>query len=412
MFSVDNFYSTILHRYGHSDNFILKFPDGEKKWDKLIFFSEGCNHPSEYHYGKIVLHDQEPLFFSMIEQYRKKWITDKISVGDDPDLINQIGNSISDADLLHVRLRSGIVPIIGHSEKNSEVINYLDSSNFIDCYYWWHGMIAQDWYRHWKWHLDLTTKNKSLSTYRFLLYARGKTGTRNYRNKLINDLEPYRSKVLYNWSEKELSPLLSASISVADATSAHLHIVAETLFETEKIHLTEKIFKPMVMSQAFILFGPPCSLQYLRDHGFMTFDTVWDESYDDEKNHDKRMCMLVALIKKLAEMDQDEFYSLCEKTLPIIQHNRRLFFSDSFQEYLVKEMFDNFNAALEIQKEKSHEFPAGTWFDSMAKMGVKIETTPLSWQNHMKDILINLKANAPDRLQDTRKKYPTIVDNL
>jgi hypothetical protein len=74
----------------------------------------------------------------------------------------------------------------------------------------------------------------------------------------------------------------SAWIEVLKPTpinTSFLHIVNETV--VDKQHLTEKIFKPIVLKQPFVLMGGQGTLQYLRDYGFKTFKKWFDEDYDD-----------------------------------------------------------------------------------------------------------------------------------
>lgn len=156
----------------------------------------------------------------------------------------------------------------------------------------------------------------------------------------------FQDQVLHAWHGDQVDSTFSAKINIDDAVDSAIHIVAETLFDTEKIYLTEKIFKPMVMSQPFILFGPPGSLQYLQNYGFKTFSDCWDESYDLEKDSTQRMAKLLALIDQHASMPLEEFKQLYEKTLPIIEHNRQRFFSAEFQNDLIHEMRNNMTVAL------------------------------------------------------------------
>jgi pimeloyl-ACP methyl ester carboxylesterase len=73
--------------------------------------------------------------------------------------------------------------------------------------------------------------------------------------------------------------------------------VAETVFN-QKVHLTEKIFKPIVMLQPFIVFAGPGSLKYLQSYGFQTFSAIWDESYDEEVDSSTRLEKIINGYKK------------------------------------------------------------------------------------------------------------------
>ena len=75
--------------------------------------------------------------------------------------------------------------------------------------------------------------------------------------------------------------------------SALWHVVSETIFYQEKLHLTEKIFKPICARRPFILVGAKGNLAYLRSYGFKTFDQWISEDYDHEEDNEKRLLMIV-----------------------------------------------------------------------------------------------------------------------
>ncbi len=80
----------------------------------------------------------------------------------------------------------------------------------------------------------------------------------------------------------------------ADVNDDYIHqalwnVVTETVFYDEKLHLTEKIFKPIVTKRPFILVAAAGNLAYLKSYGFKTFDRWIDESYDNETDHDVRI---------------------------------------------------------------------------------------------------------------------------
>lgn len=362
MFSVDNFYDFFVSEYGYekTNNLIMIFnPHGSKDLHNLEPF--GMNPAlSNFHQiyldsTKIIMHDQEPVLLGYMDTYRNSIRDQKnLAIANDKQqkLLNKLANN-SDRDLIDfIELVVKKSSIICHSEKNSKDIKVLNDQGFFDCYYWWHGMIARDWFRHWEHYQCLMPSDKSDCQHRFLLYSRAVDGTRAYRKELINHCQQYQNIVRYNWSGNQVDPTYSAKIDIPDAVGSAVHIVAETLFDTEKIYLTEKIFKPMVMSQAFILFGPPGSLQYLKDYGFQTFDSCWDESYDHESDPAKRMTQLLSLIDSIAGLSQKEFQALYQQAMPIIEHNRKRFFSTAFQEDLILEMRTNMTQALLKQNQR------------------------------------------------------------
>lgn len=128
---------------------------------------------------------------------------------------------------------------------------------------------------------------------------------------------------------------------------AFWNIVTETNFYEEKLHLTEKIFKPIVIKRPFILVSSPGNLQYLKSYGFKTFDRWIDESYDNEIDHDKRLHMIAEQIKKLCHLTPDELNGMHKEMQDILEYNHQHFFND-FKKIIVNELVDNFEACTKI----------------------------------------------------------------
>ena len=360
MFSVDNFYDFFVAEYGHkkTNNFIMIYqPHGSKDLHNLEPF--GVDPSTDFkstEFTRIVMHDQEPVFLDYVDTYRKTLSTQKnvLTINNNQKKMVEVLTQKKDLNLFDfIRTLFRESPIICHSELNSKDISTLNEHGVIDCYYWWHGMIARDWFRHWEHYQDLAVTDKSAQQ-RFLLYSRASDGTRAYRKELLEHCKKHQDLIRYNWYGNQVDSTYSAKIDIDDAVNSAVHIVAETLFDTGKIHLTEKVFKPMVMSQAFILFAPPGSLQYLKDYGFKTFDSCWDESYDYEINSDKRMEQLLSLIDHIAGLPQQRFQEIYQRAMPIIEHNRKRFFSTAFQDELLLEMRTNMTQAL-LKQYQRHE---------------------------------------------------------
>jgi len=60
-----------------------------------------------------------------------------------------------------------------------------------------------------------------------------------------------------------------------------IEIVSETYTLGDTFFLTEKTIRPISASKPFIIYGPKKFLQRLKDLGFKTFESLWDESYDE-----------------------------------------------------------------------------------------------------------------------------------
>ena len=100
-----------------------------------------------------------------------------------------------------------------------------------------------------------------------------------------------------------------------------IHVIAETNFYTNIVHITEKTMKPIMYKQPFIFVGPAYSIKYLKDIGFKTFSHLWDESYDEEEDHDKRMNMILDLLERLNSLPDSEKLTISMICSTIVKHN-------------------------------------------------------------------------------------------
>jgi hypothetical protein len=276
--------------------------------------------------------------------------------------LNQI-NFTDSKNFIFSRSAGIYAPIICHSEKNSDDINVFSDNYYTPVHFWSNGILSRYWFSHYEPLSKYTSAKKSK---RFGTYIRSIDKTRKYRKDLLEFLEssipndifcPY----LIN-SQQYISSDQSAKIKWQDHTEFDIHVVSETLFNTHKVHLTEKVCKPIVMYQPFIIFGPPHSLRYLKKYGFKTFNEVWDESYDDDFDHDSRFNKLTKLIKYIATLDKQSYQKLLNKTWNITEYNRRHFYSDKFKELLMDELNTKLSSALNKQEESFFKMPGGTLF--------------------------------------------------
>jgi len=105
-----------------------------------------------------------------------------------------------------------------------------------------------------------------------------------------------------------------------------INLVTETSFDLNELFISEKILKPILNYQPFIVFGPYHYLKQLKTYGFKTFSDFWDESYDDIKDHEERLEFLMNLVNSLNSMSIEELNKLYKKTKDICIYNRNLFY--------------------------------------------------------------------------------------
>ena len=103
-----------------------------------------------------------------------------------------------------------------------------------------------------------------------------------------------------------------------------INIVTETSFVNNELFISEKVLKPILMYQPFIVIGPYQYLNQLKKYGYKTFSEFWDESYDDIEDSTLRIKIILELIRELNSKSIAELNELYQKTKDICIYNRRL----------------------------------------------------------------------------------------
>lgn len=142
-----------------------------------------------------------------------------------------------------------------------------------------------------------------------------------------------------NFEGESDQPMHSCWLSLFDQNASCLaHVVTETVFSGRRHHLTEKTFKPICLQMPFVLVSTYGSLEYLRSYGFQTFDSIWDESYDQEIDDYLRIEKIARLLKDIDDLSSDELQRLYHKAKPIIEHNYNHFYGGGFEQILWQEL--------------------------------------------------------------------------
>ena len=264
--------------------------------------------------------------------------------------------------------------IFANSEISKQKRTYLNEWGVYDWYFFFHGFAALDWYRNYK-YLDSSYK---IPTKLFICLNHLLTNNRSYRLYLLSQLKQTGLESLGHISAPLLDPTLidkellnrnsrlsidakkhiyknllkQAAPTVLDevnynGASADLspygydalwHVVTETVYYDESLHLTEKIFKPIVSKRPFILVGAPGNLAYLKRYGFETFDRWIDESYDNETDPTRRTEMIVNELDKLSKQDVSKQHREMQE---VLDYNYDHFYG-KFKEVIVDELLWNF----------------------------------------------------------------------
>ena len=311
---------------------IIKSPDG-KQTSNLVdldnFSVQRDKRPNRF--ARHINHSYEPLDHSFDLQC---WI---VLLNDNMRTIN---NKFNDTLI--------------HSEKNSEQLDLLNKMGFKGAHWFANGYLcAKHWFSNYK-DIRIVTERTPIVN-KFICPARLIDNQRKYRIQFLNMLnleqgiysllerDPQTQKTPEEiYPRNKVSPSSfdshensSAWIDVAECVHPHwkptiwkssfLHVVLETVVDRQ--HLTEKIFKPVVLRQPFVLVGGIGSLEYLRSYGFKTFSSFWDESYDEIENLDERMQAIADIVNNIGAMSLNELESMRTGMQEILDHNYNRFYN-------------------------------------------------------------------------------------
>lgn len=106
--------------------------------------------------------------------------------------------------------------------------------------------------------------------------------------------------------------------------NTYFSVVTETNYFKylgEGVQITEKIVKCIHLKHPFIVVSRPHTLKFLRSIGYLTYEPIINESYDDEENDFTRLLMIVDEIKRLCNMDDSQLEVFLEKAREITDYN-------------------------------------------------------------------------------------------
>ena len=165
------------------------------------------------------------------------------------------------------------------------------------------------------------------------------------------------------YGDSEITSNASAMYNAQHYQQCAIDVVMETLFDDDRLHLTEKTLRPIACGKPFILAGTWGSLAYLREYGFQTFGNLIDESYDTVQDPVQRLQAIADVMRSIAGMPVTQRQQLYQDMQTVADYNQQHFFSDAFAAQLNTEYLANMQAGLRTVKESGH----GTeWHQEMA----------------------------------------------
>jgi hypothetical protein len=374
MFSLDSFYKIIAKNMLEplKINSLCFSRFGSTNFNELIGVS---NKDYTYEYENntnirlLVFYDQEPI---EIENFQESSFDSDLTTLD-------FQLYYSKTNLSNFYYFNHQFNVYANSEVSNKKSMLFKNLDFYDWYYFFHGFATLDWYKNIQYLPPIKTFSKVFISFNNLINEK-----RSYRLTLISMLlnakldqfgyismsqqdtvkkikqELFSPHSLLSKESKYLifktllpNPpsmiidtnftvgTLSANDNLETLSLGLFHVVTETIFYDEKLHLTEKIFKPIVARRPFLLVGATGNLAYLKSYGFQTFDRWIDESYDLETDPDQRLVKIVNELDKLCKLSKFDLMQMYNEMQEILEYNFHWFYN-GFREQITNELVDNF----------------------------------------------------------------------
>ena len=292
--------------------------------------------------------------------------------------------------------RKKSIILISTEKQSKEKDNLCKKFNLVDVNYFFHGACASDWYRGYKFNVGITNPGQRKLTKKFITFNRITGNSRIYRTILIAKLSAkgllddayasfspvcpvhgthYQDSLRkdghkFGISTGQVEHLIGALNQIKDPCridsvhsdhipnqsfsigplpelmSSFLHVVTETMFWDERTHLTEKIFKPIVAKQPFVLVGCYKNLEYLKSYGFRTFDRWWGEDYDNIADPHQRLDAVVDVIEKICKLSLGDLEDMLVEMQEVLEYNYNWFYNPEFVNSIWNELKINLTAGL------------------------------------------------------------------
>jgi len=361
MFSIENFYY-ILHQH------LLK----PLNLQDAMFQEFGSVDLKDFYIGR---------YSTSQYRYRKKSSMENTCYYFDQEPIHT--DSVNN---LTIFTSSKLLQLLANSEISHTKKYLCQEHNYQNWYYFFHGFAALDWYqdgRYFDQQIDWSRP--------YITLNRLHTNDRSYRLNLVARLADQqlldRGHVSLHlghteygtWQQELISPDTRLSDTARELIAQHLehpltldcetstgslsadfghqefelwksglwHIVTETVFYHDKLHLTEKIFKPIVAQRPFMLAAAPGNLAYLKSYGFQTFDQWIDESYDNIQDPDQRLQAIVDQTQRLSAMSDSDLREMHQEMQTVLEHNFNHLWS-GFRHLIVDELVNNFETCVRL----------------------------------------------------------------
>lgn len=161
----------------------------------------------------------------------------------------------------------------------------------------------------------------------------------NYRLlETLADWDPENQQSIIDWFETQtFSSLDSRTVKdqYGDPSNHFVHnrsllqhyhkfnieLVCESYTLGDTFFPTEKTVRPIAATRPWLIYGPPGFVQRLKNMGFRSFESLWDESYDQLEGP-ARWAAMKSVIQNLIDMDMETLNQTLQQAHAIALHNR------------------------------------------------------------------------------------------
>ena len=117
-----------------------------------------------------------------------------------------------------------------------------------------------------------------------------------------------------------------------------VEIVCETFVRGETYFPTEKTTRPIAGAKPMIVYGPKNYLKNLKQQGFVTWSSCWDESYDKYEGQE-RWERMKAVIEKINNTGSKEWNAVRDQANQIAKQNQQYFMQEVANDLLITDNY-------------------------------------------------------------------------
>ena len=151
------------------------------------------------------------------------------------------------------------------------------------------------------------------------------------RNLIVEKVQPWADQMIWSYKDQHLpedeyvgetKEVNQRFMNPQWFDDTCINLVVESAQGSSGLIVSEKTYKPLAFYQPMLIVGRSGALEFIKHQGFETFDNIFDESYDQEIDFEKRLHIVLENLNRIRK----EPYS--DLTWKKLKHNHHLFFNE------------------------------------------------------------------------------------